>query len=85
MSDQLIHAFTAVGGDYPPYINATRLADGTVKVILRSGDRQHEQYAEIVMSEADWRAFVWSAFAETNDREVSSGRPAAVVPLVAGQ
>jgi hypothetical protein len=33
----LIHAFTsATAGSYPPYVNITRLEDGTVDVTVRS-------------------------------------------------
>ncbi len=37
MSDQkLIHAFTPPSSLYPPYLNVSRLDDGSVKVIVRS-------------------------------------------------
>lgn len=78
MTDQPIHAFTEPGADLPPFINATRLSDGSVRVLVRSPKAGTP--SEIVMSESDWRSFAWSAFAETNDREKAVGRPGACVP-----
>lgn len=62
--NNLVHAFTNPGIDAPPYINITRMNDGSVRVIVRGVGTE-----EITMSEADWRSLAWSVFAETNDRE----------------
>src|SRR5690606_9667195 len=32
---KLIHAFTALGADAPPYINVSRMPDGAVRVVIR--------------------------------------------------
>jgi hypothetical protein len=80
MTDKLIHAFTDPGSNFPPFVNVTRLADGSVRVIVRGAkpeDSVTQPYADMVLSEADWRSLAWSIFAETNDREVADGRPSA--------
>jgi len=86
MTQKLVHAFTDPGSSYPPYINVSRLADGSVRVIVRSAPGKEEAgpagewavegvTASMVLSEADWRSLAWSVFAETNDRELAAGRP----------
>lgn len=84
MTNRVIHAFTRPEGSYPPYINISRLDDGSVKVIVRSdadgvnvGDT-----STIVLSEADWRSLAWSVFAETADRERGSERSTLPVDVV---
>lgn len=76
MSDALIHAFTEPGSSYPPFINLSRLEDGSVRIIVRSARNEaggEGATAVIVLSEADWRSIAWSAFAETNDRMKAAG------------
>lgn len=86
MTGNLVHAFTALGATFPPYINVSRLADGSVKVIVRSPPRMEEQghagewavegaTASMVLSEADWRSLAWSIYAENEDRMRDLGRP----------
>ena len=71
---KLIHAFTPPVASYPPYINISRLADGSVKLIVRTDASVVGLVSEIVLSEADWRSLAWSAFAEANDHELAAGR-----------
>lgn len=79
----LVHAFTETGIIYPPYINVSRLPDGSVKVIVRSPPGEEEQgpggtwtvegsTASIVLSEDDWRSLARSIFAEQNGRQPES-------------
>lgn len=74
---ELIHAFTTTGIYAPPYINISRVEDGSVRVIVRGA-----RYAngtggteEIIMPESDWRSLVWSVYSETNDYMHKHGRP----------
>jgi hypothetical protein len=76
-TDTLIHAFTAPGHNYPPYINVTRLADGSVRVIVRTmpDDAGEGTTSAMRMSEADWRSLAWSIYAENEDYMRAHGRP----------
>ena len=81
-SPKLIHAFTNPGSDAPPYINISRMEDGSVRVIVRGKPYPNHMSGteEIALSEADWRSLVWSSFAEANDHEKLASR-AAAAPL----
>jgi hypothetical protein len=86
MNSSVIHAFTPPGATYPPYINLSRLEDGSVKVTVRSEakDGNVGETSTMVLSEADWRSLAWSVYSETNDRErgsVSSDVPDDIVHL----
>lgn len=67
--NKLIHAFTTPGADMPPYINISRIDNGSVRVIIRGHPFHGSGTEEITLSEADWRSLAWSVFTETNDRE----------------
>lgn len=75
MTSAIIHAFTPPTSPYPPYVNISRLDDGSVKVIVRNdagGDAG--VVAEIVLPEADWRSLAWSVFSENEDHMRKHGR-----------
>lgn len=42
MTETTIAAATPAGADYPPYLNATDLGDGTVRVTIRANSEQKE-------------------------------------------
>lgn len=76
MTDAVIHAFTPPTSPYPPYINLTRLADGSVKVIVRNdAGGSVGVVCEITLSEADWRSLAWSVHSENEDYMREHGRP----------
>jgi len=57
VDNKVIYAFTAAGADAPPYINITRMADNSVRVIVRgkvypNGSSGTE---EIALSPSEWR------------------------------
>ena len=64
--NKLIHAFTAAGSDTPPYVNITRMADSSVRVIVRgkvypNGSSGTE---EIASSPSEWRDLAEAVTAE---------------------
>lgn len=64
----LIHAFTAPGSDAPPYINISRMAGGSVRVIVRGAMYPNGMSGteEITLSDADWRLLARAVFAEND-------------------
>lgn len=67
--NKLIHAFTSPGADAPPYINVSRMEDGSVRVIVRGKPYPNHTSGteEIVLSQADWRSLVGSVISEAGN------------------